>query len=72
MINPLYSVEDNFKEVKVILKKSFKSLLVWFYENHMVLNPIKSHNLLIDTSPINLFNLVRRFYMLKLSRNSLL
>ena len=36
--NSLYSIEDNFNEVKNILKKNFKLLQVSFYENHMVLN----------------------------------
>ena len=40
---PLYSIEDNFKEVKTILK-NFELLKGWFYENHMVLNPGKWHN----------------------------
>ena len=34
----LYSIEDNFKEVKMILRKKFELLQVWFYKNHMVLN----------------------------------
>ena len=43
--NSLYLNEDNFKEVKTILKKNFELLLVRFYENHMVLNPGKCHYL---------------------------
>ena len=31
--NSLYSIEDNFKVVKTILKKNFALLQVWFYEN---------------------------------------
>ena len=36
--NSLYSIEDNFREVKTILKNNFELLQGWFYENHMVLN----------------------------------
>ena len=43
--NSLYSVEDNFKEVKTMLKKNFELLQEWFYENPMVLNPRKDHYL---------------------------
>ena len=41
--NSLYSIEDNFKEVKTIFKKNFELLQMWFFENHMVLNPGKCH-----------------------------
>ena len=37
----LYSIEDNFKEVKTMLKRNFELLQGWFYESHMVLNPGK-------------------------------
>ena len=33
----LYSIEDNFKEFKTILKNNFELLQVWFYEINMVL-----------------------------------
>ena len=46
--NSLYAIEDNFKEVKTILKKNFELLQGWFYENHMVVNPGKCHYLIID------------------------
>ena len=36
--NSLYSMVDNFKEVKTILKKNFEPLQVWFYMKHMALN----------------------------------
>ena len=41
--NSLYSTEDNFKEVKTIVKKSFKLLQARFYENQIVLNPGQCH-----------------------------
>ena len=46
--NSLHSIEDNFEEVKAILKKNFELLQVWFYENRMVLNPGKCHYLIIN------------------------
>ena len=46
--NWLYSVEGNFKEVKTILKKNLELLKVWFYENHMVLNPGKFYYVKIN------------------------
>ena len=36
------------KEAKTILKKHFELLPVWFYENHMALNPRKCDYLLIN------------------------
>ena len=36
--NSLNSIEDNFKDLKTILKKSCKLLQLWFHENHLVLN----------------------------------
>ena len=48
------STEDNFKEVRIILKKNFEILQEWFYENHMVLNPGKSHYLIISNDSIKL------------------
>ena len=47
-INSLYFIEDNFKEVKTVLTKNFELLQVWFYENHMVLNSGKCHNLILN------------------------
>ena len=49
----LYSIEDNFKEVKTMLKKNFELLRGWFYENHMVLNPGKCHYLIINKDITN-------------------
>ena len=46
--NSLYSIEDNFKYVKTILKKNFELLEGWFYENNMFLNPRKCHYLVIN------------------------
>ena len=51
--NSLYSIEDNLKEVKTILKKNFELLQGWFYENHMVLNPGKCHYLIINKDITN-------------------
>ena len=51
--NSLYSIEDNLKEVKTILKKNFELLQGWFYENHMVLNPGKCQYLIINKDIIN-------------------
>ena len=51
--NSLYSIEDNLKEVKTILKKNFEILQWWFYENYMVLNPGKCHYLIINNDIIN-------------------
>ena len=51
--NSLYSIEDNLKEVKTILKKNFELLQGWFYENHMVLNPGKCHYLVINKDITN-------------------
>ena len=62
--NSLYSIEDNFKEIKTMLKKNFEHLKGWFYENHMVLNPGK-FCYLIKTSAMNLLNQARKHYMLK-------
>ena len=51
--NSLYSIDDNFKEVKTMLKKNFELLQVWFYENHMVLNPGKCYYLIINKDIAN-------------------
>ena len=51
--NSLYSIEDNLKEVKTILKKNFELIQGWFYENYMVLNPRKYHYLIINNDTIN-------------------
>ena len=53
MIISLYPIEDNFKEVKTILKKNFELLQVLCYENHMVLNPGKCHYLVINKDITN-------------------
>ena len=49
----LYSSQDNLKEVKTILKKNFEFLQGWFYENYMVLNPGKCHDLVINEDITN-------------------
>ena len=58
--NSRYSIEDDFSEVKTMLKKNFEILRGWFYENHMVLNPGKCHCSIINkdiaNEPINLLN----------------
>ena len=46
-------IEDNFKEVKTILKKNFELLQEWFFENRIVLNPRKYHYLVIDKDITN-------------------
>ena len=51
--NSLYSIEDNFKEVKTMLKKNFELFQGWFYENHMVLNPGKYHYFIINKDIAN-------------------
>ena len=51
--NSLYSIVDNFREVKTMLKKTFELLQEWFYENHMVLNPGKCHYLIINKDIAN-------------------
>ena len=37
----LHLIEDNFKEVRTILKKNFELLQVLFYKKHEALNPGK-------------------------------
>ena len=51
--NLLYSIDDNFKEIKTILKKDLELLQGWFYEIHMVLNPGKCHYLIINKGIAN-------------------
>ena len=58
--NSLYLIEGNFKEVKTILKKNFKLLQAWFYENHMVLNPGKCHNLMLNKDIANKYIELRK------------
>ena len=43
--NSFCSIEDNFEEINTMLKNNFEHLQGWFYENHMVLNPGKCHQL---------------------------
>ena len=43
----LYSIEDNFEEVKFMFKKT-ELLQRWFYEDRMVLNPGKCHWLIMN------------------------
>ena len=49
--NSLYSIEDNFKEAKTILKKNFELLQGWFYD--MVLKSRKCHYLVINKDIAN-------------------
>ena len=65
--NSLYSIEDNFKEAKTILKKNFELLQGWFYD--MVLKSRKCHYLVINKDIAN--ESAGRFYMQSLDRNSL-
>ena len=51
--NSLYSIEDNCKEVKTILKENFELLQVWFYEKHTVLYMGKCHYLIINKDITN-------------------
>ena len=51
--NSLYPIENNFKEVKTMLKKKFKLFQGWFYENHMVLNLGKCHYLITNKDIAN-------------------
>ena len=51
--NLLYSIEDNLKKVKDILKKNLELLQGWFYENHLVLNAGKCHYLVINKDITN-------------------
>ena len=51
--NLLYSIEDNLKKVKNILKKNLELLQGWFYENHLGLNPGKCHYLVINKDITN-------------------
>ena len=48
--NSLYSIEDNLKEVKTILKKNFELLQGWFHENYVVLNHYLTINDIINAS----------------------
>ena len=51
--NSLYSIGDNFKEIKIISKKNFGLLQVWFYENHTLQNLGKCHYLIINKDITN-------------------
>ena len=51
--NSLYSINDNFEEVKAILKKTFELLKVRFFENDMVQNPGKCHYLVTNKDIAN-------------------
>ena len=44
--NSLYSIEDDFKEVKTMLRNNSELLQGLLYENHMVLNPGKCYYLI--------------------------
>ena len=51
--NSLYSIEDNFRDVKTIVKKNFKLVQVQFYKNRMVLNPGKCQYLIRNKGTTN-------------------
>ena len=51
--NSLYSIKDNFKEVKTIVKKNFKLKQVRFHENDRVLNPGKGQYLIRNKDTAN-------------------
>ena len=51
--NSLYSTEDNFKEVKTIVKKNFKLIQVRYHENDRVLNPGKGQYLIRNKDTAN-------------------
>ena len=52
--NSLYSVEDNLKDVKAIVKKNFKlAKMHQFYKNRMVLNQGKRHYLIRNKDTAN-------------------
>ena len=72
--NSLYSIEDKFKEVKTILKKNLEFLQVRFYENRIILNQGKCHDLIINKDIVNeCIELGKKslYAILKLKRNSL-
>ena len=64
----LYSVEDNFKAVRAILKNS-ELIKVWFYGFKS--GKMRLPNNKIKALLINRLNYTRMLYMMKLSRNSL-
>ena len=45
--NTLSSIEKSLNMVKENLKINFLIMQKWFYENHMVLNPVKCHYLVL-------------------------
>ena len=51
--NSLYPIEDNFKEIRTILRKNFELLECCFFENHMVQNLGKCHYLIINKDSTN-------------------
>ena len=51
--NSLYSIEDNFKEVKTIVKKNFKLIQARFHENDRVVNPGKGQYLIRNKDTAN-------------------
>ena len=51
--NLLYSIEENFKDVKTIVKKNFKFVQVQFYKHCIVLNPGKCHYLVRNKDTAN-------------------
>ena len=41
--NSLYAIDKSLVKVKEYLHEDFSTLVSWFYENYMVLNPDKCH-----------------------------
>ena len=57
----LYSIQNNPKSNQAILNYNFTTLQKWFYENYMVLNPIKYFYMCVGSkSDINDFTLEDR------------
>ena len=51
--NLLHSIEENFNDVKTIVKKNFKIVQVQFYKHCIVLNPGKCHYLVRNKDTAN-------------------
>ena len=51
--NLLYSIEENSKDVKTIVKKNFELVQVQFYKHRIVLNPGKCHYLVRNKDTAN-------------------
>ena len=51
--NKLYNIGKDRNIVKELLKKDFRVVTEWFYENYMILNPQKCHYMSIRNSAEN-------------------